>query len=403
MHRLRHGVPTLLLASAAGAALFAIACGGEAAAPPPPGPPEVSTVTLATQRVVLTTELPGRTSPYLVAEIRPQVNGLIQDRKFTEGSDVRAGSVLYQIDPAPYQAAYDQAAAALEVARANVPALRSRAERLRELAAMRAAGEQDAEDADAALRQAEANVSAAEAALEAARVNLSNTPIRAPISGRIGRSVVTIGALVTAFQPTPLAVIQQLDPIYVDVTQSTAELLRLQRAMARGQISDGDGSRTVRLLLEDGTPYDHEGRLAFRDVTVDPTTGSVTVRMVFPNPDGILLPGMYVRAVIEEGVVENAVLAPQQGISRDSKGNPIAWVVGADGTVEQRTPVLDRALDDTWLVTGGLAPGDRLIVESRARVHPGETVHPVPFAQPSDEPSAEAAGGEPGPRPAAED
>lgn len=400
MHQLRHGASTLLLALAAGAAIFAVGCGDEAAAPPPPGPPEVSTVTLETQRVTLTTELPGRTAPHLVAEIRPQVNGLIQDRKFTEGADVRAGSVLYQIDPAPYQAAYDQAAAALEVARANLPALRSRAERVRELAAIRAAGEQDAEDAEAAVLQAEANASAAEAALEAARVNLSYTPIKAPISGRIGRSAVTIGALVTAFQPTPLATIQQLDPIFVDVTQSTSELLRLQRAMAQGRLSDGEDSRTVRLLLEDGTPYAHAGTLQFRDVTVDPTTGSVTLRMVFPNPDGILLPGMYVRAVVEEGVVEDAVLAPQQGITRDPKGNPVAWVVDANGTVEQRTPVLDRAIDDTWLVTDGLAPGDRLIVESRTRVHPGDTVHAVPFAPSSSEQASDQPSGPSGEQPA---
>ena len=331
-------------------------------------------MTLAPRQVTLTTELPGRTSPYLVAEIRPQVNGLIQERKFTEGADVEAGSVLYQIDPAPYRAAYDQAAAALEVAKANLPALRSRAERMRGLAEARAAGQQEADDAEAALHQAEANVSAAKAALEAARVNLSNTPIKAPISGRIGRSAVTIGALVTAFQPTPLATVQQLDPIYVDVTQATAEVLRLQRALARGQISDGASSRSVELLLEDGTPYGEAGRLEFRDVTVDPTTGSVTLRMVFPNPDRVLLPGMYVRAVVEEGVVDDALLAPQQGITRDPKGNPVALVVDGDGTVEQRAPTIDRAVGSDWLVTGGLEPGDRLIVESKGQVRPGQTV-----------------------------
>ena len=379
MTRARHGVSTPLCFLAAGAALLAAGCGHEQAAPPAPPPPEVSTVTLAPRQVTLTTELPGRTSPYLVAQIRPQVNGLIQARKFTEGTDVRQGSVLYRIDPAPYQAAYDQAAAALEVAKANLPALRSRAERMRGLAEARAAGQQQADDAEAALHQAEANVSAAKAALEAARVNLSYTPIKAPISGRIGRSAVTIGALVTAFQPTPLATVQQLDPIYVDVTQATAEVLRLQRAMARGQITHGESSRSVKLLLEDGTPYGEAGRLEFRDVTVDPTTGSVALRMVFPNPDRVLLPGMYVRAVVEEGVVDDALLVPQQGITRDPKGNPVALVVKADGTVEQRSPTIDRAVGDAWLVTGGLQPGDRLIVESKGQVRPGQTVRPVPL------------------------
>ncbi len=379
MQRLRHGVTTLLLVAAAGAASLTAGCGGKQAAPPAPPPPEVSTVTLAPRQVTLTTELPGRTSPYLVAEIRPQVNGLIQERKFTEGSDVKRGSVLYQIDPAPYQAAYDQAAAALELAQANLPALRSRAERMRGLAEARAAGEQEADDAEAALRQAEANVSAAKAALDAARINLSYTPIKAPISGRIGRSAVTIGALVTAFQPTPLATVQQLDPIYVDVTQATSEVLRLQRALARGQITDGESSRSVKLLLEDGTPYAEAGRLEFRDVTVDPTTGSVTLRMVFPNPDRVLLPGMYVRTVVEEGVVDDALLVPQQGVTRDPKGNPVALVVDADGTVEQRSPVIDRAMGDSWLVTSGLEAGDRLIVESKGQVRPGQTVRPVPF------------------------
>jgi len=412
MQGLRHGLAAPLLFVAAGAALSIVACGQEQAAPPAPPPPQVSTVTLATQQVTLTTELPGRTSPYLVAEIRPQVNGLIQERKFTEGTDVRAGSVLYQIDPAPYKAAYDQAAAALEVAKANLPALRSRAERMRGLAEARAAGQQQADDAEAALHQAEANVAAAEAALEAARVNLSYTPIKAPISGRIGRSAVTIGALVTAFQPTPLATVQQLDPIYVDVTQATAEVLRLQRALARGQITDGDSSRSVKLLLEDGTPYGEAGRLEFRDVTVDPTTGSVTLRMVFPNPDRVLLPGMYVRAVVEEGVVDDALLAPQQGITRDPKGNPVALVVNGDGTVEQRSPVIDRAVGDAWLVTGGLAPGDRLIVESKGQVRPGQTVRPVPFegtesTQPrsgaGDAAGSEAPAAGPNQPPAAED
>jgi membrane fusion protein (multidrug efflux system) len=339
----------------------------------------VSTVTIEAREITLTTELPGRVAPMLVAEIRPQVNGLIQRRAFTEGDEVKAGSLLYQIDPAPYQAAYDQAEAALKVAEATLPSLRSRAERMRGLADLHAVGQQDADDAEAALRQAEASVAAATAALESARINRSYTPVTAPISGRIGRSAVTLGALVTAYQPAPLAVIQQLDPIYVDVTQATADLLRLERALGHGTLSRGDGSRSVKLLLEDDTPYAHDGRLEFRDVTVDPTTGSVTLRMVFPNPDRVLLPNMFVRAIVEEGVDAAAVLAPQQGVSRDAKGNPFAWIVSASGTVEQRMLELDRAIGDDWLVTTGLKPGDRVIVEGRQRVRPGATAEAVPF------------------------
>jgi len=354
-------------------------CGGRGA-PPPRGPAEVGVVTLEPERLTVTEELPGRTSAYLVAEIRPQVNGLIRQRRFTEGADVKAGELLYQIDPAPYQAAVDQAAAALAVAEAGLPALRSRAERLQGLVEIRAVGEQDADDAAAALAQAEANVLAARAALESARINLGYTPIRAPISGRIGRSNVTVGALVSAYQPVPLAVIQQLDPIYVDVTQSSADLLRLQRSVAHTAFAvDETGVRTVRLLLEDGTPYPHEGRLEFRDVTVDPTTGSVTLRMVFPNPDHLLLPGMYVRGVVEEGTSDQAILAPQQGVSRDFKGRPFAWVVNAESKVEQRMLEVDRAIGDRWLVTSGLEAGDRVIVDGLQKARPGDAVTAAPF------------------------
>jgi membrane fusion protein (multidrug efflux system) len=341
----------------------------------------VATVTVQAERAVLTTELPGRTSAYLVAEIRPQVNGIIQQRAFVEGSDVKAGSLLYQIDPAPYQAAYEQAKAALAMAEAGLPALRSRTERLKGLVAIRAAGQQDYDEATAALQQAEASVTANRAAVESARINLSYTPLRAPITGRIGRSTVTVGALVSAYQPVPLAVIQQLDPIYVDVTQASADLLRLRRSLETGRLQrGGDLEGRVRLLLEDGTAYPLEGTLEFRDVTVDPTTGSFTVRMVFPNPDHLLLPGMFVRAVVEEGVNEQAIVIPQQGVARDPKGNPVAWVVDAGGKVEQRSLELDRAIADRWLVTKGLAPGDRLIVEGLQRVRPGDAVHAVPFA-----------------------
>jgi membrane fusion protein, multidrug efflux system len=366
--------------------------------PPAAGPAEVATVTIRPERTVLTTELPGRTCAYLVAEIRPQVNGLIRSRLFREGANVKVGELLYQIDPAPYQAASNQAKAALATAEAdlvtveaNLPAIRSRAERLKGLVAIHAVAQQDYDDASAALRQAEANLAARRAsveinraALESARINLSYTPINAPISGRIGMSNITVGALATAYQPTPLAVVQQLDPIYVDVVQASAELLRLRGRLESGRLKqNGPIQSKVKLILEDKTPYPLKGTLQFRDVTVDPTTGSVTLRLVFPNPKQLLLPGMFVRAVVEDGVSQEAVLVPQQGVTRDTKGNPIALVVGKDEKVEQRTLELDRAIGDKWLVTNGLADGDRLIVEGLQKVRPGDRVRAVPFTGPA--------------------
>jgi len=374
-------VPALSLCLAATAATLTLACSKGRSGPPQQGPVEVGTVTVNPEKVVLTTELPGRTSPYLVAEVRPQVNGLIRERAFEEGSNVKAGALLYQIDPAPYQAAYEQAKATLAMAEANVPAARLRAERLKGLVEIKATGRQNYDDALAALQQAEASVAAARAAEESARINLSYTPIRAPIPGRTGKSSVTVGALVTGYQPVPLMVIQQLDPIYVDVTQSSAEILRLRQSLASGRLKrSGDGWSRVKLLLEDGTPYPLAGKLKFRDVTVDPTTGSVTLRMVFPNPDNVLLPGMFVRAIVEEGVNEEAILVPQQGVTRDQKGDPYALVAGKDGKVEQRMLTLDRALGDRWLVTKGLAAEDRVIVDGLQRVRPGAEVKAVPFA-----------------------
>jgi membrane fusion protein (multidrug efflux system) len=390
-------LPALSLLAAVGT--LAAAC-GKPQARPPQGPAEVGVVTVSPEKVVLTTELPGRTSPFLVAEVRPQVNGLIRERAFEEGSDVKAGDLLYQIDPAPYQAAYDQAKASLAMAEANLPAARLRAERLKGLVEIRAAGQQDYDDAAAAALQAEAGVAAAKAAVDSARVNLSYTPIRAPIPGRTGRSSVTVGALVTAYQPVPLATIQQLDPIYVDVVQSSAELLRLrQRAREGGLTRDGASIGRVKLILEDGTPYAKEGKLKFQDVTVDPTTGSVSLRLLFPNPDHDLLPGMFVRAVVEEGVRKDAILVPQQGVARDQKGNPYCLVVGADGKAEQRTLALDRAIGDRWLATKGLAAGDRVIVEGLQRIRPGAEVKPVPSDAAAK--AAPAAGGPAKPAPAA--
>ncbi|HUK82928.1 MAG TPA: efflux RND transporter periplasmic adaptor subunit [Verrucomicrobiae bacterium] len=332
----------------------------------PPAAPEVAVVTVAQQPVVLTTELPGRTAPFVIADIRPQVNGLIQKRLFTEGSDVQVGQALYQIDPAPFQAAFDKA-------QANFTALRLKSERVKDALASKAVSQQDVDDAEAGVKQAQAE-------LDMARINLGYTKIVAPISGRIGKSTVTDGAIVTAYQPTPLATIQQLDPIYVDVPQSTSDLLRLQRRLAEGRLSqEGNNQKAVQLILEDGTKYPSEGTLQFRDISVDPSTATMTLRMVFPNPNGVLLPGMFVRAAVKEGVNEQAILIPQQAVMRDPKGNPMALIVKADGTAEQRMLTLDRAVGDKWLVTSGLTNGEQVIVEGLMKARAGMAVKPVPF------------------------
>ena len=344
-------------------------------------PPEVAIVEVKTERVSITTELPGRTSAYLVAEVRPQVGGIIQKRLFVEGADVKSGEVLYQIDPATYQAAYASAKAALARAQANVTAIRYRAERYKELVAIRAVSQQDHDDATAALKQAEADVEAGKAAVETARINLAYTQVKAPISGRIGKSSVTVGALVTASQPIALATIQQIDPVYVDVTQSSASMLRLQQSMAEGTLKRDRANRAkVRLVLEDNSIYPLEGALQFQDVTVDPTTGSYLLRIIFPNPKRVLLPGMYARAILEEGINEQAILIPQQGVSRDPKGNPSSLIVDAEDKVQQRMLKLDRTIGDKWLVSSGLEPGDRLIVEGMQKVKPGVSVKAVPFS-----------------------
>ncbi len=347
--------------------------------------PEVATVTIAPRQVELTTELPGRTSPYLVAEIRPQVNGIIQKRMFKEGSDVKAGELLYQIDPAPFQVAHDSAKASLGKAQANLPSIQLRAERYKELLVDKAVGQQEYDDAAAAVEQARAEIEYWKTAVEAARINLNYTRVTAPISGRIGMSSVTDGALVTAYQPTSLATIQQLDPIYVDVTQSSAELLRLKRNLEAGRLTaDKANGKKVRILLEDGTPFPLEGTLQFRDVTVNPATGSFTLRIVVPNPEDLLLPGMFVRAVVQEGVAQHAILVPQQGVSRNPKGEPVALIVDEAGMVQQRMLTLNRAMGDQWLVSSGLSAGERLVVEGMLNVRPGTAVKAVPFDGPKD-------------------
>jgi len=349
-------------------------------APPPSRVPEVATVTVARQPVLLTTELPGRTAPFRIAEIRPQVSGLILKRLFTEGSDVTTDQALYQIDPAPFQAALDNAQAALGRAEANLPAIQSRADRFKQALADQAVSQQDFEDAEAALHQAQADVAYWKAMVETARINLGYARVVSPISGRIGKSAVTDGAIVTAYQPIALATIQQLDPIYVDVPQSTTELLRLRHRLEEGRLTrGGTNGNAVQLILGDGTKYPLEGVLQFRDVSVDPSTASVILRMVFPNPDGVLLPGMFVRAIVQEGVNDRAILVPQQAVSRDPKGNPLVLLVGADGKVEQRMLGLDRALGDQWLVSSNLSPGERVIAEGMQKVRPGDGVNEVPF------------------------
>ena len=361
------------------AGVILVGCGQQKAGGPVPLP-EVAIVTVQPKPLVITTDLTGRTSANLVAEVRPQVGGIIQKRLFTEGSDVKSGQVLYQIDPATYQAALDNARAGLSRSEANLSAIRLKSDRLRELLADKAVSQQDYDDAVAALKQTQADIQYWRANVETARINLKYTTITAPIAGRIGRSNVTAGSLVAAQQPTALATIQQLNPMYVDITQSTADLLRLQRGLKEGRLNQNEANqKKVQLILEDGTAYPLAGTLQFRDVTVDPTTGSVILRAIFPNPKGVLLPGMFIRAVVKEGIDERAVLIPQQAVSRDPKGNPLTLIVDANGKVQQRPITLDRAIGDAWLVSSGLEPGELVIVEGMMKVKPGISVKVVPF------------------------
>jgi membrane fusion protein (multidrug efflux system) len=378
------------------AALLAAAC--QQADKPLPAraaaPPEVTVVTVQPAPVTLTTELAGRTSAYQVAEVRPQVGGILKERLFREGSEVKAGTPLYRIDPASYEAEVERAQAALAKAEANLATARVKAARYEELAAINFVSRDARDEVAVALKQAEADVAAARAALQTARINLGHATVTAPISGLIGRSALTAGALVTANQPAALAIIQRLDPIYVDVTQSSADVLRLRRDLASGRLKSADADQArVKLLLEDGSAYPLEGRLQFSEVSVDPTSGAVTLRAVFPNPKQQLLPGMYVRAVLEEGVRENAILVPQQAVSRDPRGNAVALVVAADGTVQSRQLRAERAIGSQWLVSEGLAAGDRVIVEGLQRVRPGAPARAVEkAAQPAAPASAAPAG-----------
>ena len=374
------------------AALLLSACGKQA--PPPPPPPQVGVVTVQMQPVTLTTELPGRTSPYESSEVRPQVDGIILKRLFREGESVRTGQVLYQIDPAPYAAAVANARAALARAQASIASTAALARRYGELVKINAIARQDYENATAAANQASADVAAQRAALRSAEINLRRTRISAPISGRIASSTFTVGALVTAAQAQPLTTIQRLDPIYVDINQSSVDLLRLRKQILAGQVSRAGGAAKVGLTLEDGSEYGHQGTFQFADVTVSQQTGSVTIRAIFPNPEGLLLPGMYVRAHLTEGTQAQGILAPQQAVSRDEKGNPTALVVGKDNKIEPRQLTTTRAIGDKWLVTSGLQPGDKLVMDGAMMLQPGMPVQPVPWkpAAAAPAPGAPAAG-----------
>jgi membrane fusion protein (multidrug efflux system) len=359
-------------------AITLASCGGPPPQGPPSGPPEVGVVQLQPESVALSTELPGRTSPFAVAEVRPQVAGIIRARLFREGSDVRAGQILYRIDPAPYRASYAEADAALDNARANVVTARLKAERYGDLVKANAVSKQDADDAQAAYAQAVAQVKQNAASRLSAGINLDYTMVRAPISGRVGRSSYTQGALVTASQSDALTSIQTLDPIYVDVTQSSDAQLALRRALKSGDRSQGGGFFEVSLRLGDGSVYPLKGKLTAADPTVDQTTGAVTLRAVFPNPDKLLLPGMFVRAILSQGVPRAGLLVPQQAVSRDPQGHATVMIVDGQGKAQLRIIQTAQAVGDKWLVTGGLKPGERLIVEGLQNARPGVPVRAVP-------------------------
>lgn len=345
----------------------------------PQGPPQVGFVTVQSQPVTLTTELPGRTAPYETSDVRPQVNGLVLARLFQEGDYVRQGQPLYRIDPAPYQAAVASARAALTRAQASIASTRNLARRYGELVKINAISRQEYENAVTGAQQAEADIAAQRAALQQAQIDLSRTTIRAPISGRIGRSVFTTGALVSAAQTDALATIQRLDPIYVDIQQSSADLLKLRQQIMDGDLSRGSGAARVRLKLEDGSTYPIEGTLKFTDVTVDPATGTQAIRAVFSNPRGLLLPGMYVRAELVEGTKSNGILVPQRAVTRDPKGAATVLVIGADGKLAPRPLTTSRTVGDQWLVTGGLNPGDKIVVEGAQMLQPGTPVKGYPW------------------------
>lgn len=363
---------------AIGLALIIAGCGeSQQQAAAPAGPPQVSVVTVSEQPVTLSSELPGRTSAYETSDVRPQVSGLVLKRLFQEGDVVRAGQPLYRIDPAPYQAQVASARAALTRARAAIASTQALSRRYGELVKINAISRQEAENAQTGAQQAQADVSAQQAALRNAQIDLTRTTIRAPISGRIGRSTYTAGALVTAGQAEALTTIQRLDPMYVDIQQSSADVLNLRQQIMSGDLSRGGGAAKVRLKLENGSTYPVEGTLKFTDVTVDPTTGSQVVRAVFPNAQGLLLPGMYARAELIEGTKSNGLMVPIRAVARDERGNPTTMVVGSDGKLQVRQITAPRTIGQNWLVTQGLRAGDKVVVEGGQSLRPGTTVKAV--------------------------
>ncbi|MFC4656011.1 MULTISPECIES: efflux RND transporter periplasmic adaptor subunit [Rheinheimera] len=361
---------TLYLFSALAGSVLLAACGqAEQGAAQGQQAPAVGVVELKAQTLTLSRELPGRTSAYQIAQIRPQVSGIIERRQFTEGAEVKAGQALYQIDPAPFEAALASAKAAEARASAAIASSEAKANRYRELIKIKAISQQELDEADAAYKQARADLLTAQAQIKTAQINLNYSKVKAPISGQISKSSVTAGALVSANQEEALATVTSLDPIYVDLTQSSTELLQLKKALASGEL--GSAEAVVELTLEDGTAYAHKGSLQFSEVTVNPDTGSVTLRAQFPNPDKLLLPGMYVRASVPEGVKSNVILAPQRGVSRNAKGEATAMVLNKDGVVEPRVLTTERSIGSEWLVTAGLSAGERLIVEGLQKIRPG--------------------------------
>jgi membrane fusion protein (multidrug efflux system) len=373
------GLRKALLQAALPAMLAAVltmsGCSGKTQAPAA-APPEVAVVTVHHASVPVTIELPGRTAPFLVAQVRARVDGIVQQREFAEGGDVTANQRLYQIDPAPYRATLDSAQATLQRARANVESTKAQAERDKVLVAGNAVSKQAYVNAVAAQRQAEADVASGVAAVQSATINLGYTDVIAPISGRVGPSLVTQGAYVQASAATLMATIQQIDPIYVDLNETSVEGLQLQQRVASGQVKlNGPDQATVRLLLEDGTEYGQAGKLQFTDITVDPGTGSVTVRAIFPNPKGVLLPGAFVRARIDQGTDDRAMLVPQDGVTHDRNGRATVLVVGADNKAELRAVSATRTFGSNWVIESGLNDGDRVIVSGTQRVQPGMPVH----------------------------
>jgi membrane fusion protein (multidrug efflux system) len=384
-------LPVQLLTAAAAAALLA-ACGPKQSAPPPQTP-EVGVVTVEPSAVPVITELPGRTSAFLVAQVRARVDGIVLRREFTEGSQVAAGQRLYKIDPAPYIAALNNAKASLAKAQANLVSTAAQASRFKVLVAANAVSKQDYDNAVAAQGQAAADVAAGKAAVDTAQINLGYTDVTSPVTGQVGISQVTPGAYVQASQATLMSTVQQLDPVYVDLTQSSLAGLKLRREIQAGRLkTNGPDAAKVTLILEDGRAYSETGKLQFTDVTVDQGTGSVTVRAIFKNKDHVLLPGMFVRARIEEGVNEHALLVPQIGVTHDPKGQPTALVVGPDNKVELRTLVANTTYGSYWVVEGGLNAGDRVIVNGVEKVRPGATVKTVAAQMPPAASDAAAQG-----------